>query len=192
MHPSIKLPSGLWGLHLKPNCSLPEPCLAPGRKDMARRSLEPQGLRVGPRAQGGFSVGMLRWPCSFQVVCHEGARQAEDGQRRNSPGATLPLPPGVSVSLRAGARWRRPRQEAPGHRWLRRPPSPPSLHSPSSSCPPPSLACSLSPPLLQAPRPLLRASPPPPSALRCCSCRRLQLPPDVGWAARGELSRRLR
>lgn len=83
----------------------------------------------------------------------------------------------------SGRRRRPPRQEAPGHRRLRRPPSPPSPSRAFSSLPPPSLALLPSPRLPSAlPRPPLRASPPPPRALRCCSCGRLQLPQM--WAGR--------
>ncbi|CAO2642837.1 A disintegrin and metalloproteinase with thrombospondin motifs 2 [Lemmus lemmus] len=110
------------------------------------------------------------------------------------PSPRVSLPRGESGSKEGSGR--RPRQEAPGHGRLRRPPSPPSpsLAFASSSRLPRPLASSLlrSPRLPSALPALSCASPPPPRALRCCSCGRLQLPPDVGWAARGELSRRLR
>jgi hypothetical protein len=131
------------------------------------------GAPRGRRARGGWRAAEL----------------PQIGPQRFSTAAS-----GCLCFAASGEPRRRQRQEAPGHRRLRRPPSPPSPSLAFSLPPAPSLARSFPLPAFppRSPRPLLRASPPPPRALRCCSCGRLQLPPDVGWAARGELSRRLR
>uniref|UniRef100_A0A8B7US77 A disintegrin and metalloproteinase with thrombospondin motifs 2-like n=1 Tax=Castor canadensis TaxID=51338 RepID=A0A8B7US77_CASCN len=145
-----------------------------------------------PSGEGASVVPLLRGGAPRGRRARGGWRAAElpqIGPQRFSTAAS-----GCLCFAASGEPRRRQRQEAPGHRRLRRPPSPPSPSLAFSLPPAPSLARSFPLPAFppRSPRPLLRASPPPPRALRCCSCGRLQLPPDVGWAARGELSRRLR
>lgn len=132
------------------------------------------------------------WGCSLwrAPLLQEGASRWR-GARAERPAMGFPRPgPGRFSAAASGClcfaasreRQRRPRQEAPGHRRLRRPPSPPPPRSPSPSRPPPSLTPSLSPPPLALPalRPaprLLRPAPCGAAAAGGSSCPQM-------WAGR--------
>lgn len=173
------VPTHLWSLHLgmgTGSSGLIDPLLIPvshpatKHRMRVRRPLESQGSTLGLVLRRAFRVGYH----SFEVTWD--ARWAPPGR----PPALLCRCLGVSLpsceSGREEGSGRRPRQEAPGHRRLRRPPSPPS----------PSLAFASS---SRLPRPLARSllrSPRLPSALPALSCApRLLRPAPCGAAAAG-------